>query len=279
MQLLEGADLDLADTLAADVVLFGKLLQRHRIVAEPALHLLQFGAPFDGGSDGLEAGDPITVAALPTLNGFYNWGIYRWNLVRDTDASGNTVYYVWDDETQLLGNNTATAGTRFLVDIYDTTTASSAPPPSCSGPSTQPCGNCGTQTGTCDNGVWTWSSCQNQGVCSPGESQISDMKLVIRTRAMEDPSPTRALIYKRVARSLGRFVEAIRAVVVGVDESESHRGGAHARCLVRVDHTHGRSIVIERRGRTLGEAVSRALDAAARTLSRGRPRSPREVYR
>ena len=42
----------------------------------------------------------------------------------------------------------------------------------CSGPTSQACGNCGTQTRTCNNGVWSsWSACAGEGVCKPGETQ------------------------------------------------------------------------------------------------------------
>ena len=157
-------------------------------------HLRQFGAPFDGGSPSLEHADATTVAAMASYlaaagtspSGFilpvavpgYTNDIYRWNLVRDADASGNTVYYVWDDESQLLGVNSRTAGTQYLTDIYDTSNAPNPTPPvppsplpPCSGPpSTQSCGNCGTQSSTCVNGVWSWSDCQNEG-CQPGQMQ------------------------------------------------------------------------------------------------------------
>jgi hypothetical protein len=36
----------------------------------------------------------------------------------------------------------------------------------CSGPDKQDCGNCGTQTRVCNNGIWSdWAECSNQGVC------------------------------------------------------------------------------------------------------------------
>src|SRR5262249_31377740 len=46
----------------------------------------------------------------------------------------------------------------------------------CSGPSSQTCGNCGTQTRTCDaRGTWSaWSSCTGTGACSPGATQACD---------------------------------------------------------------------------------------------------------
>jgi len=38
----------------------------------------------------------------------------------------------------------------------------------CSGPSAQACGNCGTQTRSCESGVWSsWSVCELEGECKP----------------------------------------------------------------------------------------------------------------
>ena len=42
----------------------------------------------------------------------------------------------------------------------------------CTGAGSQPCGNCGTQTRTCNNGVWSeWSACGSQGACAPNASE------------------------------------------------------------------------------------------------------------
>jgi hypothetical protein len=42
----------------------------------------------------------------------------------------------------------------------------------CAGPASQPCGNCGMQTRTCANGVWSgWSACAGEGACAPNASQ------------------------------------------------------------------------------------------------------------
>lgn len=42
----------------------------------------------------------------------------------------------------------------------------------CVGPAMQSCGNCGTQSRTCVNGVWSaWTPCANQGSCSPNAVQ------------------------------------------------------------------------------------------------------------
>jgi hypothetical protein len=44
--------------------------------------------------------------------------------------------------------------------------------PSCTGPATQACGNCGTQSRTCNNGTWSdWTSCAGQGACAAGSTQ------------------------------------------------------------------------------------------------------------
>jgi hypothetical protein len=43
---------------------------------------------------------------------------------------------------------------------------------SCPGPSAQTCGNCGTQTRTCNNGVWSaFGACGSEG-CAPGSNQV-----------------------------------------------------------------------------------------------------------
>lgn len=42
----------------------------------------------------------------------------------------------------------------------------------CDGPPTRACGNCGTQSRTCANGVWSdWSACDGQGACAPNAMQ------------------------------------------------------------------------------------------------------------
>ena len=43
---------------------------------------------------------------------------------------------------------------------------------SCTGPMTQPCGMCGNQSRTCNNGVWSeFGACMNQGTCAPNATQ------------------------------------------------------------------------------------------------------------
>ena len=42
----------------------------------------------------------------------------------------------------------------------------------CMGPSSRTCGNCGTQTRSCVNGIWAdWSACTSLGVCAPNTEQ------------------------------------------------------------------------------------------------------------
>jgi hypothetical protein len=49
------------------------------------------------------------------------------------------------------------------------------PAPSCMGPSSQACGNCGTQTRTCTDGIWSdWSTCTGAGVCAPNATQACE---------------------------------------------------------------------------------------------------------
>jgi len=80
----------------------------------------QFGHPLDAfrfGTDGIEVADggaqvQLGVGPVP----------YRWNLVRESDASGNTVYYVWANLREASGIVTPVFdnGVRYLTDIYDT---------------------------------------------------------------------------------------------------------------------------------------------------------------
>lgn len=47
------------------------------------------------------------------------------------------------------------------------------PPTECAGPSEQACGNCGTQTRTCESGEWSsWSKCANEGECAASSSEL-----------------------------------------------------------------------------------------------------------
>jgi hypothetical protein len=46
----------------------------------------------------------------------------------------------------------------------------------CAGPASQGCGNCGTQTRTCDNGTWSdWGACGGEGECVPMSMQACGM--------------------------------------------------------------------------------------------------------
>ncbi len=85
-------------------------------------HLLQFGLPLDGGPGSTEQGDGATVKTLAPVNNAPPSAIYRWNLVRDSDATGNTVVYQWDDETQLFSNRPGPV-LQYLTDIFDTSSA------------------------------------------------------------------------------------------------------------------------------------------------------------
>ena len=44
----------------------------------------------------------------------------------------------------------------------------------CPGPTSQSCGNCGTQMQVCNDGVATWAACTGQGACAPGSTQACD---------------------------------------------------------------------------------------------------------
>jgi RHS repeat-associated protein len=102
------------------------------VVQTKAGHLLQFGAVLDANTsfgDGREFPNPGSSEAFeasPQENG----AVYRWNLARESDASGNTVYYSWTDLKSLAANTAGIAGLKFLSDIYDTPASGSAIAPS-----------------------------------------------------------------------------------------------------------------------------------------------------
>ena len=87
------------------------------IVQTKSGHTIQFGAPTDGLlTSGVEY-EPTDVA-LSTRMGPNP--AFRWNIVRDADASGNTVYYTYDSLSALLPPGWYTPGLLYLSDIYDT---------------------------------------------------------------------------------------------------------------------------------------------------------------
>src|SRR5204862_539619 len=46
----------------------------------------------------------------------------------------------------------------------------------CAGPMTQVCGNCGSQSRICNNGLWSdWSACAGEGACAPMATQACGM--------------------------------------------------------------------------------------------------------
>jgi YD repeat-containing protein len=95
------------------------------IVQTKSGHLLQYGYPLDSHSGpGVDALSTNAVYPGATTTS----GIYRWKLVRDTDASGNTVYYLYQGIGGLLGNPaTPYPNASFLSDIYDTPPTGAAP--------------------------------------------------------------------------------------------------------------------------------------------------------
>jgi len=75
--------------------------------------ILQFGHPLDAKTaDGLEIprDTPTDPSGAP----------YRWNLVRNIDASGNAVWFVWDTLQSKLPSGASNPGIQYLTDIYDT---------------------------------------------------------------------------------------------------------------------------------------------------------------
>ncbi len=80
-------------------------------------HEVQYGAPLDGAfSTGAEYPDARTVTAVAGTSN----AVFRWNIVRDSDAAQNTVYYTWTNNSSLESSE---ATLLYLSDIYDTSYA------------------------------------------------------------------------------------------------------------------------------------------------------------
>lgn len=97
----------------------------------------QFGRPIDPGVVDVSLGDGIerpTGSVLlpspvsPPVPFDPSSAVYRWNIVRQSDASGNTIYYTWTSNAALLPG-TVLPGTSYLSDIYDTVAVGQIPTP------------------------------------------------------------------------------------------------------------------------------------------------------
>jgi RHS repeat-associated protein len=85
-------------------------------------HVTQFGHPLDAGSvdpsldDGIDrpAGATNFASSVNPAN-----AVYRWEIVRESDANGNTVYYTWTTNGSLAPGSTL-PGLQYLSDVYDT---------------------------------------------------------------------------------------------------------------------------------------------------------------
>jgi RHS repeat-associated protein len=92
----------------------------------------QYGHPLDSGSVDPSLGDAIERPAPGTNFAAAvqaSTAVHGWELVRQTDAVGNTVYYVWTDNTSLAPGSTL-PGTLYLSEVYDTLGVGQSPAPS-----------------------------------------------------------------------------------------------------------------------------------------------------
>ncbi len=86
-------------------------------------HLLQYGHPLDGlGTDGIETVDGSTALQIKSGGTDVTGAAYRWDLVRESDSSDNTVVYAWGNQSSALGLGMTgwDNGIRYLTDIYAT---------------------------------------------------------------------------------------------------------------------------------------------------------------
>lgn len=84
----------------------------------------------------------------------------------------------WSDWGACTGQGVCTSGTTQACGVGGSQTCNSScqwgqcTGQTCVGSSSQSCGNCGTQTRTCNNGQWSnWGVCTNQGTCKPATTQ------------------------------------------------------------------------------------------------------------
>jgi RHS repeat-associated protein len=91
----------------------------------------QYGHPLDSGSVDPSLGDAIERPAPGTNFAAAvqaSTAVYGWEIVRQTDAVGNTVYYAWTDNASLASGSTL-PGTLYLSDVYDTLGVGQSPVP------------------------------------------------------------------------------------------------------------------------------------------------------
>lgn len=94
--------------------------------------VMQFGSPLDIGQvdPSLSAGIERPAATTDFVSSVSpTTAVYRWNLVRESDASGNTVYYTWTTNAS-IAPGPVLSPTNYLSDIYDTLAVGSTPTPS-----------------------------------------------------------------------------------------------------------------------------------------------------
>ncbi len=87
-------------------------------------HMLQFGDALDHSgvaSIDLANGQTASTLSHTSFVGLSN-PAYRWNLIRDTDATGNSTIYVWDTQAELFTSSSSILPNKlhYLTDIYDT---------------------------------------------------------------------------------------------------------------------------------------------------------------
>ena len=84
--------------------------------------------------------------------------------------------------------------------------------------------------------------------------------------ALEDKARER--IRKKVRTRFAKFAATIERVSVRVEDVNGPRGGVDQLCRIKVVLSRFPSVVLERRGTTLEEAVDGAIDGAVRTVRR-----------
>lgn len=121
-----------------------------------------------------------------------------------------------------------------------------------------------------------------------GRTASEETPLAVRTSGLALAPDERERIAARVGRRLGKFALHIERATVRLDDINGPKGGTDKRCRIKVTLSGRPSLVVEKRGESVQEAFTSAIDAMQRAVrkalehaegrapaSRGRKRSAR----
>lgn len=94
------------------------------------------------------------------------------SIVKETKFSEDALWLTLESENAWSNCSSVFQYTVSYENVALSSRGGPPPPPVCTGPTSQACGNCGTQTRTCNSGSWSpWGACVGAGVCTPSATQ------------------------------------------------------------------------------------------------------------